>query len=598
MRFILVSTVCLFGVLQAAPGFTAAPGEDFSAVVREAVQEGRLTEEEAVLQIFRFAFSPENVRADLHPERAKPLKCLTPAILEFDRLRQAMSPAAAEEIDRYLSGSPLIGKTTAVTYDSPAGLFRLTYETSGQHAPPQTDVDPANGVPDYVEWVATYCDSSWHREIDGLGFNPPALSSGELYPISFQNMGAYGYTMDLGHGRSRIVIENDFYGFPGNQDPEGTQKGAAKVTCAHEFKHASQMNTTGAMAMGGWVELDATWMEDVVYDETNDYYNYLGSGSGISHPDQSLDYGGSGSYEDCIWQHHLCETWGLGMGLALMQRRQAYPSETTTASYAAIIADQGSDFASAFTTYATWNYKSSIYADSTSDGYEEAASYPIPGILKVVEAYPNSHTGSVARMAANFFQCKGMATIDHLRIRFEGTPDTRQRVVALLRLKGTLGGGFIREDVPLDSLNRADYIVSMPGADLKQIAVIVVNGARTGSAAAYSITFENGNIQTSVAGTVPTAFPFDLRPNEPNPFNPQTTIVFSLPSAARASLLVYNSAGRVIRTLLDGEEKAPGAHAVLWDGRDDRGREVASGVYLYRLAAENRTETRKMLLVR
>lgn len=597
MRFRLALLVFAFLSVSVTAALAGAEPGDFAETVRDAVQGGRLTEEEAVLQIFRFAFAPDAVRPELLPAEAPPLKCLTPYVLDFDRLQGAMDPAAADEIEGYLGGGAVPGKTTSVTYDSPDGLFRLTYETSGQHAPPQADVDPVNGVPDYVEWVANYCDSSWHREIDGLGFHAPALSAGQLYPISFQNMGAYGYTQSLGHGASRIVLENDFVGFPANQDPEGRQKGAAKVTCAHEFKHASQMNTTGAMNMGGWVELDATWMEDVVYDETNDYYNYLGSGSGISNPDQSLDNGGSGSYEDCIWQHHLCETWGVGMGLALMERREAFPSEAATLSYQAILEDQGSDFPTTFANYATWNYRSGILADVGIQGYEEAAGYPTPTMWSTVEAYPDTGSGSVARMAAHFYQCKGMATIDNLRIRFVGQAGTEQRVVALLRRKGTLGGGFFREDVPLDSLNTGDYTVTMPGADLKQIGVLVVNAARTGNPTSYTLVLEGASISTEVEGSIPSAA-FGLRPNVPNPFNPQTTVAFSIPREAAASLVVYNPAGRAVRSLLSGEKLGAGAHAVVWDGLDDRGKEAPSGIYFYRLVAEERSETRKMLLLR
>jgi hypothetical protein len=586
-------------VLPISPAFGVLPETDFVDIVRGAVVEGRLTEEEALVQVFRYAFAPAAVRADLLPAEPKPLKCLTPYVLDFERMRETMDGTAASEIAGYLRGET-IGKTTSMTYNSPDGLFRLTYETSGPNAPPQDDVNPANGVPDYVEWVASYCDSSWHREIDQLGFNAPALSPGDLYPISFENMGAYGYTVQLSGGRSRIVLENDFFGFPANQDPDGRQKGAAKVTCAHEFKHASQMNTTGAMSMGGWVELDATWMEDVVYDLTNDYYNYLGSGSGISNPELSLDDGGSGSYEDCIWQHHLCETYGLGMGLDLMHRREAYPGEAALLSWAATIEAQGSDLQTAITNFATWNYRCGILADTSAAslvGYEEAMGYPTSMAWSVEEVYPDTNTGAVARMAAHIYQCKGMATIDRLRIRFTGTVGTEQRVVALLRLKGTLGGGWVREDVPLDAESAGDYTVSMPGSDLKQIAVLIVNPKRTGGTAAYTVVFESSSVSTPVAGAAPAAS-FELRANLPNPFNPQTTVAFSVHRDAAASLVVYNPAGRVIRTLLSGEKIAAGPHSVVWDGRDDRGAQAASGVYFYRLVAEDRSETRKMLLLR
>lgn len=83
----------------------------------------------------------------------------------------------------------------------------------------------------------------------------------------------------------------------------------------------------------------------------------------------------------------------------------------------------------------------------------------------------------------------------------------------------------------------------------------------------------------------------------PNPFNPQTTIRFSLPTAGRAQLSVYDMSGRLVRTLVN-EHLAAGEHAVPWLGRNDRGREVASGVYLYRLEAGGVAQSKAMVLVR
>ncbi len=71
----------------------------------------------------------------------------------------------------------------------------------------------------------------------------------------------------------------------------------------------------------------------------------------------------------------------------------------------------------------------------------------------------------------------------------------------------------------------------------------------------------------------------------PNPFNPRTTVVFALPSAGRAVLRLYDTRGRLQRNLATGEFAA-GRHTVEWDGRDDGGRECASGVYLLRLERE------------
>lgn len=88
-----------------------------------------------------------------------------------------------------------------------------------------------------------------------------------------------------------------------------------------------------------------------------------------------------------------------------------------------------------------------------------------------------------------------------------------------------------------------------------------------------------------------------LSPAWPNPFNPATTIDYRLPAAGTASIIIYDVAGRRVRTLVSGFVTA-GDHSVSWDGRDDSGHQVASGVYLYQLRADDVVATRKMVLLK
>ncbi len=90
---------------------------------------------------------------------------------------------------------------------------------------------------------------------------------------------------------------------------------------------------------------------------------------------------------------------------------------------------------------------------------------------------------------------------------------------------------------------------------------------------------------------------FTLYQNYPNPFNPETRIDFELPQGCRVELSVYNLLGRRVKILADGGYSA-GSHTVTWDGRDDNGSMVSSGVYFYRLTASGVSETRKMLLMK
>ena len=94
-----------------------------------------------------------------------------------------------------------------------------------------------------------------------------------------------------------------------------------------------------------------------------------------------------------------------------------------------------------------------------------------------------------------------------------------------------------------------------------------------------------------------TPLPTALYQNYPNPFNPTTTIKYDLQDRSRVRLAVFNARGQLVRKLVDAEE-SPGRKLVEWDGRDDYGRQVASGIYLYRIETNAYSRTRKMTLLK
>jgi beta-glucanase (GH16 family) len=107
------------------------------------------------------------------------------------------------------------------------------------------------------------------------------------------------------------------------------------------------------------------------------------------------------------------------------------------------------------------------------------------------------------------------------------------------------------------------------------------------------------DIQTPTAvASAPGAPRYALHPCAPNPFNPSTTIAYDLPERSTVDLVVYDTAGRVVRTLVAAENVAAGRHEVVWNGRDDDGRPTASGVYFCRLVAGGYSETRRITLIR
>ncbi len=96
-------------------------------------------------------------------------------------------------------------------------------------------------------------------------------------------------------------------------------------------------------------------------------------------------------------------------------------------------------------------------------------------------------------------------------------------------------------------------------------------------------------------GAIPTRYA--LHAAAPNPFNPRTTIRFDLPRSGVVTLNVYDVSGRKVRSLVDGPVGA-GARAIVWDGKDEGGHDVGSGIYLYRLETTGFQQTRKMALLK
>lgn len=144
-----------------------------------------------------------------------------------------------------------------------------------------------------------------------------------------------------------------------------------------------------------------------------------------------------------------------------------------------------------------------------------------------------------------------------------------------------------------------------PGSFVEVIAVSVTSGglgkaAGGGTELAQRIEVKQAATVTGVGeststGSLPTVF--NLQQNYPNPFNPSTTIRFDLATRSRVTLKVYNLLGQEVRTLLSAPMEA-GSHQVVWDGHDNLGQAVASGVYIYRMAAGGQVQTRRMVLMK
>ncbi|MCB2230547.1 DUF4397 domain-containing protein [bacterium] len=131
------------------------------------------------------------------------------------------------------------------------------------------------------------------------------------------------------------------------------------------------------------------------------------------------------------------------------------------------------------------------------------------------------------------------------------------------------------------------FYLEIDGARINETFTWTGNGDRIEISALTS--------QSAGSNTVPDSY--ELAQNYPNPFNPSTVISFSMPSAGHAKIEVYNVLGHRVTTLFDGQAGS-GTTEVVWNGRNERGETVSSGVYFYRLTTDSYTDTKKMMLLK
>jgi len=481
MKRVIGRALAVIGLLATGAGIAGAAGDSPPqfARIEAARAAGRLDDAEALFRRLQYVFDGADLPPELQPEVRLPIRCATELVAEYEAARAGLPETIVKTVDAWLAG-PAGDK---YYYVSPSGIFRLSYLTTSDSAVPPADVAPANGIPDYVERVAAYLDTAWSVEFSTWGFAEPLRSP--YYSVVFANQaGTYGYTQSNG-STTRIVLENDYDGFPPNDDPDGDALGAAKVTCAHELKHASQYVTSGWVE-GWWLELDGTWVEDLVFDATNDYYLYVGAmASGISAPETPLNEGGAGGYEDCIWQQWMSETWTPQIIVDLWERRAAHPGESMLASYEATLNSRGSSLAAGYPVFAAWNYATGSRA-LPGLGYEEAAAYPT-GPATVVAAYPAALGGALSHLSATSYRCLGFTPGEpgELRVEFDGADRQPMGLMAVIRRHD--GSGLL-EPIPLGEGNVASALLSVPLAELAEVGLVVVNAGVMGDDKAYSLT--------------------------------------------------------------------------------------------------------------
>lgn len=506
-----------------------------------------------------------------------PIKCLTPHFMYA-----TISNPDAHESEAIRSMFKAVSETevqNAQFYVSPSGNFEFEYTVTGASAVSLVD-ESGSGIPDYVERAALYADESYEYLVTDLGFTD-FLIPGPPYRFRILNISGYGYTQSQG-STTFIVIRNSYVGFPANDDPEGNAIGALKVTIAHEIKHAIQFaagrwrGDTGAIH---WAEVDATKTEEIVYDEVNDYYNYINSSNSIfRNPNGPTPV----KYSHATFSLYYAEKVGIDFWVDVWDDISLDPAGTLMAS---VMSDnlvaRGKTYAEEFTRNHLWHFASGSNAVA-GYGFKEAFAYPTPqrtfrfATIDSLRSLPE-----ISReRAAQYIILDELSSLTGevaLNVSFSG----ESVGVGLLAYHAD---GSIKEYIQTGNAAQSNGILRINAPfrweDTFQLGMIFANPSASSQEIEYTLSARELPPQVT------------LMPNFPNPFTSQTTIPFSLPRDSYVLLEVYDVLGRRVDRLID-ENLSRGFYDIPFQSRG-----LASGVYVYHLRVGLDSHVGKMTLLK
>jgi len=569
-----------------------ADEDDYSAsptlsAIQAAYERGEISEAEAVLyKVYFLKGSSQLPKAyDLGGDR---VRCGTPIVLEAREKMNSFPQAIREEI------LELMVRPTLNAYIDTAH-FRVHYSTSGTNI--------IYGWPNtaYRDSVMVSCEYSWNFYHVLHGWQIPPSDGGAgggngLIDCYVDNLGTgyYGVTYSESPGpnwpadyTAYFIIDNDYAGF-GYAD----RTLPMKVTVAHEYHHVVQMGYT--VANSWWMENVATFMEDEVYDYINDNYAYLPCFMAYPYKKQAT-FNGCFEYGAFLWPTFLKERWSHDL------IRDIYLCSATGNIYTCYdneLAPQGSSHLDALKQWITWNFYT--YGRDDHNHYVEASNYHVyMAFDRVFTTYPQydqhpsaarlpeATAGSVIR-----FQRDVGSPDNLLSVTFDG-PDCVSQVVVICKLASSTT--FQEHYMSLDASGNGT--VDIPDWDTMEFAHMLTSMPRECGNGTFDYVFSVETTQSVDAPENPALYvrTVDLRQNWPNPFGPETSIGYRLSQPVPVELGIYDASGRQVRSLIHAQQAA-GEYSVRWDGRNDAGDLLPSGVYFYRLNAGGENQVRKMVL--
>ncbi len=468
---------------------------------------------------------------------------------------------------------------------TPDGYFRIHYDHDGTDKPSYDGLS----VNDCLDLISQALDSVYRFEVGYLGYLSPTIPY-DIY-ITSNTSGSYGYTdpeldKPTGNGTfaSYIVIHNNYQYF----QTKGIN--GAKVTLAHEFFHAIQIaryyyryNTDGF-----FYELSSTAMEDFVYNNINDYYNYLPyyfNNTEDAFGCSSCN-GGEQEYALGIWNIFLRDRFGsnnIKKGYDILKRQwELMPQMRAIEAINTSILEYGSSYRREFNEFGIWLFYTN-YRAINGLYFKEAVNYPLLHILNKFESIPaNSINASTSPTSENYVRF--IQKIDNNNF------DTLDVIVSNSDYRNGI-----------DSMdNQFSYKLSVSYNPVSLSNNYDINLFTNNSSVWSSTVILDDNIIIRDT-TNPPSQVVSLDYAYPNPFYYSLNNHIEIPTAIneykKVDLSIYTISMQLVYSANDyASPGKKGSYILRWNGLNSNGEKLPSGVYIYYTKNGSNTTSGKIVI--
>lgn len=553
--------------------------------VAEAYAEGQMTDVEYLVARAYEVYAPELFQQQFpHLDVSRHGKCNTLIAAGLQQNWNILPGDVQLALQQYL-----VRPNLPLDYISPGGGFRIHYTTTGTDAV-STDDEDNDGVPDYVEAAAEAADRAL-QVFQNLQYRDLPSDNGadgpeyDIFLVDMARQNLYGQTFfppNIYTEIDKAFTSSIYYtqGIPGLQ-----------VTLAHELHHAVQFAYTPTISSRNiwWYEFTSTFMEDQVFDSINDYFQYLSDVfSDYTQPFNMQN--GFHEYGMGIFNHFQTKKHGVD----IVRRIWEIMAEGNSPLNAIDLAwqEEGGTFGEAVAEFYAWNYFTGTRAD-TMHFYPEGMHYPELALDHRMTALVDSATvtDTLRALAPEYHIIQ-----DLIPARYAFAILDNQNIIttAVVHLSSpnTPEISFLRDmEIGPDALSVQNFGIG------SRLIVVPAFTAKNAFGSTYiNVDMKVSDVEQYASNT--------LIQNYPNPFllNDHTETIFPYAAIEEGSaiLFVTTAAGRVVKEFASRPVRTGFVNYTdfIWDGRDDDGALVPSGVYIYILKLNDYVGMKKFVVVR